>query len=103
MWLLLTAIGIGFGIVMIPVALLVIALAAAGGVGVGYGMYAATHSIGWAIAVGLPPFLLITVVPLTLIQGIYMVFESSAWTLTYREIAAGPVASEHSAPEVAVG
>jgi hypothetical protein len=89
MWLLLIGIGLGFGIVMIPVALLVIALAVASGVGVGYGMYAVTQSIGWAVAVGLPPFLLIVIVPLTLIQAVYLVFESSAWTLTYREVAKG--------------
>ena len=103
MWLLLAAIGLGFGIVMIPVALLVIVLAAAGGFGVGYGMYAATQSIGWAVAMGLPPFLLITIVPLTLIQGVYMVFDSSAWTLTYREVAAGPVAPQTDVLEAAAG
>lgn len=88
MWLLMTAIGLGFGFIMIPIAVGVILLAIAVGGGLGYALYAATQSVGWALAVGLPPFLLITVVPLTVIEGVYMVFESSAWTLTYREVAA---------------
>jgi hypothetical protein len=88
MWLLMTAIGLGFGFIMVPIAIAVILLAIAVGGGLGYALYAATQSIGWAMAVGLPPFLLITVIPLTIIQGVYMVFGSSAWTLTYREVAA---------------
>jgi hypothetical protein len=88
MWLLMTAIGLGFGLIMVPIAIAVVLLAIAVGGGLGYALYAATQSVGWAIAVGLPPFLLIVVVPLTLIEGIYLVFGSSAWTLTYREVAA---------------
>jgi len=87
MWLLLVAIGLGFGLIMVPVAIAVIAVAAAVGAGLGFSIYAATQSIGWALLAGLPPFLLITIVPLTLIQGVYLTFQSGAWTLTYREVA----------------
>lgn len=94
MWLLMAAIGLGFGFIVIPIALGVILLAVAVGGGIGYALYAVTQSVGWAIAVGLPPFLLITIVPLTVVQGIYLVFESSAWTLTYREVAAARSADQ---------
>ena len=36
--------------------------------------------------IGAPFFLLILGVPLLLIQGVYLVFESSTWTLAYREL-----------------
>jgi hypothetical protein len=36
---------------------------------------------------GLPIFMLILSVPLIIVQGIYLVFESSAWTLVYRDLA----------------
>ena len=45
-------------------------------------------------------------VPLTFIEGIYLVFESSTWTLTYREVAgtAAVVPSDaEAAPAVAAG
>ena len=112
LWLLDLVIGIPFIIVVVllfalaatPLLLLLIdstaarvlgiGLAVAVGGGIGYALYAVTQSVGWAIAVGLPPFLLITIVPLTVVQGIYLVFESSAWTLTYREVAAARSADQ---------
>lgn len=87
MWLLLAAIGLGFGLVMLPIVLIVLTLALAVGGGLGYALYRLTDSVLWAVLFGLPPFVLIMLVPLTFIQGIYEVFDSSAWTLTYREIA----------------
>ena len=47
------------------------------------------------MVVGLPIFLLFFAVPLLIVQGIYLVFESSAWTLAYRNVAASaePVAA----------
>jgi len=89
MWLLMFAIGLGFGVVLIPVVLAVIVGAGAVGAAVGFAIHAATHSIIWAVAGGLPLFLLITVIPLSIIQGIYLAFETTAWTLTYREVALG--------------
>jgi hypothetical protein len=87
MWLLMAAIGLGFGLVMLPIFFVVIMLALAVGGGLGYALFRLTDSVLWAAIVGLPPFLLIMLVPLMLIQGIYLVFESSTWTLTYREVA----------------
>lgn len=94
MWLLMFGIGLGFAIVVIPVLLVLLAVGGAVGGGLGYAMYALSDSVPLAIALGLPVFLVITVIPMTLIQGIYQVFESSVWTLTYREVAGGrPVES----------
>ncbi len=87
MWLLMAAIGLGVGIVMVPIFIAVIMLALAVGGGLGYALFRLTDSVLWAATFGLPPFLLIMLVPLLLIQGIYLVFESSTWTLTYREVA----------------
>ena len=87
MWLLMAAIGLGFGLVMLPIFFVVFMLALAVGGGLGYALFRLTDSVLWAAFVGLPPFLLIMLVPLMLIQGIYLVFESSTWTLTYREVA----------------
>ena len=87
MWLLMAAIGLGFGLVMVPVFIAVIMVALAVGGGLGFALYRLTDSVLWAAFVGLPPFLLIILVPLTFINGVYLVFESSTWTLTYREVA----------------
>lgn len=85
-WLLMAVIGIAFAIVLIPV---VIGLSLVGGglgFGLGYAVYALTNSIGWAVLAGLPIFLVILGIPLLLVQGVYLVFESSAWTLVYRDL-----------------
>jgi len=87
MWLLMAAIGLGFAFVMLPIFFVVFMLALAVGGGLGFALFRLTDSVLWAAVVGLPPFLLIMLVPLMLIQGIYLVFESSTWTLTYREVA----------------
>ena len=87
MWLLMAAIGLGFGLIMLPIFFFFIMLALAVGGGLGYALFRLTDSVLWAAIVGLPPFLLIMLVPLMLIQGVYLVFESSTWTLTYREVA----------------
>jgi hypothetical protein len=39
-----------------------------------------------AIAVGLPVFILVMLAPWWCLGGLMKVFESSAWTLTYREL-----------------
>ena len=87
MWVILTAIGLGFGLVtaMVFFALGIMAFGAGGGLG--YAVYALTDSPALAFLVGLPIFLLITVIPMAIVRGIYLVFDSSAWTLVYREVA----------------
>lgn len=87
MWLLMVGIQIGFTIALIPVALLVLAIAGLLGGGLGYAVYALAGSVPWAIAAGLPLFLLVLGIPLTFISGLYETFKSSTWTLTYREVA----------------
>jgi hypothetical protein len=86
MWLLLFAIGFGWVVVLLPIVLVVILAAAGMGAGVGLGVYGLKHSSAWGVVAGLPIFLVILIVPLTFLQGLYTVFDSSAWTLAYREV-----------------
>ena len=86
MWLLLFAIGFGWFLVLLPIVFLVILVAAGLGAGVGLGVYGVTHSAPLGVLTGLPVFMVITVVPLTFLKGLYTVFDSSAWTLAYREV-----------------
>lgn len=89
MWLLMCGIGLGYGILFFLVFIPLILLAASVGAGLGYALYWATRSIAWALIAGLPPFLIIMLVPTTFVHGIYMVFQSSTWTLVYRQITGG--------------
>jgi hypothetical protein len=86
MWLLLFAIGIGFSVVMIPIVLAVLALAGGLGGGLGWLVYRLTDAAPWAVALGLPIFILILLIPLSLVGGLYTVFTHNAWTLTYRDV-----------------
>ncbi len=88
MWLLLFAIGLGYGLVFLVILAAVVAVAAAVGGGIGLAVHTLTHSVGWAVAVGLPLFAVIVLVPSVFLQGLWLVFESAAWTLIYRELAA---------------
>jgi hypothetical protein len=85
-WLLMAVIGFGFLVVLIPLAIGLTLLGGGLGFGLGYAVYALTNSIGWALLAGLPIFLVILSIPLLLVQGVYLVFESSAWTLVYRDL-----------------
>jgi hypothetical protein len=86
MWLLLFAVGFVWMLVLLPIVLLVTLAAAGLGMGVGFGVYGITHSAPWGVLAGLPVFMVIAVVPLTFLGGLYTVFNSSAWTLAYREV-----------------
>jgi hypothetical protein len=102
MWLVMLGIGIGVGIaglivffLLIP-AYIVLALPAAlvaliPGLAVfGITSIFASGPLAWILGIlaALPFFLLIVFAPLTLVSGWYMIFASSVWTLTYREIQA---------------
>jgi len=87
MWLALFGIGLGFGIAFLVVFVIVLLIAAAVGGGIGLLVHTLTQSVGWAVALGLPFFGVILLVPTVFIQGLWLTFESAAWTLTYREIA----------------
>lgn len=89
-WVLMAVIGILIGLVMIPVLMVLVFAGMAVGGGLGWALYALTESWVWALVFGLPIFMLIFALPMIIVQGIYLVFESSAWTLAYRQIAAGP-------------
>jgi hypothetical protein len=101
-WLVMVGIGIAFGIasliaffLLIPVFLLLIlpaGLVAAipGAIAYVISMLFTASPWTWIIAglVALPFFGLIVGAPFTLIEGLYLVFTSNVWTLTYREIKA---------------
>ncbi len=102
MWLVMLGIGIGFGIgvmllffLLIPVYLItglagLIVAAIPGLVAFGVTSLFASGPLTWIIAilVALPFFFLVLFSPLFLISGWYNIYESSVWTLTYREIKA---------------
>jgi len=95
MWLIIVGLSIGFSIVMTPIMFLLIAGGALVGGGVGLLLHGlARLMIGdagaWVVAglIGIPIFLLVIAVPTFLLNGIYEVYVSSTWTLTYRELQA---------------
>lgn len=83
MWLLLFGIDLAASVIALPLILVAFGLAA----GAGATVYATTESIAGAVVIGLllglPAALL-----LELVGGVYLVFQSSAWTLAYRELQA---------------
>lgn len=95
MWLLMVGVTIGFAIVAIPAALLVLVLGVVAGGGLGLAGFSIARLLTGgvapyivAVAIGLPIFLLVLVVPLLFLGGLKEVFRSSTWTLTYRELGA---------------
>jgi hypothetical protein len=101
-WLVMLGIGIAYGIVMlivffllIPAYLVLILPAAAVGAIPGLIVFGitsifATGPLAWILGIlaAIPFFFLVLFAPLSLIGGWYLVYESSIWTLTYREIKA---------------
>jgi hypothetical protein len=102
MWLVMLGIGIGFGIatmiiffLLIPVMIVMILPAAIiaaipGLIAFGITSIFSSGPLAWIIAavVALPFFVMVVFTPLMLISGMYMVFDSNIWTLTYREMKA---------------
>ncbi len=95
MWLILLGLGIGWFMVMIPVVILLVLLAGVvGGLpALLVGWLASLmfeEAVPWILgaAVGIPIFILALAVPLALLSGLWKVFKSSVWTLTYRELRA---------------
>ena len=99
MWLITFGLRIGWVILMIPVVLLLLvvsgvlggalALLAGGATGLAF-----EGAMPWIVGgvVGIPIFILAMVAPLSLLGGLFEVFMSSTWTLTYRELHAKEVA-----------
>lgn len=102
MWLIMLGIGIGFafgtmilGIFLIPVFILLVipALVVAaipGLIAWGIASIFSASPLSWiiAIVVAMPFFILVIGSPLVLLGGLVKTYESSAWTLAYREMMA---------------
>jgi hypothetical protein len=101
-WLVMLGIGFGYGIVgiilfflLIP-AYLILALPAAlvaaipAAIAFGITTIFSGGLVAWivAILVAVPFFLMVTLTPLALVSGWYLIYSSCVWTLTYREIKA---------------
>lgn len=87
MWLLLVAIGVVWGIVKIPVIIVLVVLAVImGGVPAAL-VYLVSQSWVAAVVVGLPLFLVVLIPTASFIEGLFQVYNSSAWTLAYRQVA----------------
>ncbi len=96
MWLIMVGVTIGWAIATLVATLILalVGLVLAGGPALLAGGLAGMASRGgplpWlaAGAVGLPIFLLVLVVPMLFLSGLWQVYQSSVWTLTYRELRA---------------
>ncbi len=112
MGLILFGLGLAWVIVMIPlvIVLLIAALVLGGLPALLVGMIVSLFTEGpmpWIVAavVGAPIFLLVIGAPLLFLNGLTETFQSSAWTLTYRELLAlesarpAPTAGNDSQPE----
>ena len=92
MWLLLMAINIVASLVAIPLVL----LGLGGSVAPALAVWGGTESIGAAVAAAVP-FLLVFVLVGALLGGIYIVFQSAVWTLTFRELGGSDMLVEETA------
>lgn len=108
MWLIMLGVDVGWAAVMIPLGLLLLAV----GVLVGGGLALLVRSIAgllftgttaWAIAgvSGVILVVLVLLVALALVEGLLEVFQSSVWTLTYRELCALENMEPEQVPEPA--
>ena len=93
MWLITVGLRIGWVIAMIPVVLLLLVVSAAVGgvlalVAGGLTGLAFEGPAPWIVGgmVGIPVFILVMAAPLAFLGGLFEVFLSSTWTLTYREL-----------------
>ncbi len=95
-WLIMALLGLAWPLLMAPAALLLAALGLAAGAvstlvvgGVAWVVWhEATRWVVAALLVGIPTFLLVLGLPLAFLGGLRKVFQSSTWTLTYRELRA---------------
>jgi len=95
MWLIMVGLTLGWVILTILATFILALLGALVGVGPALmaGGLARIFSGGvlpWIMAagVGLPIFLLVIIIPLLVLGGLWQVYRSSVWTLTYRELRA---------------
>lgn len=88
MWLLMLGIGLLFAILLIPVLLIVIMITALVAGGPGYLIYEATGSLAGALLWGIPVGLVVLILPLSFVNGLYLIFQSSVWNQVYTQLAA---------------
>jgi len=95
MGLILFGLGLAKTIVLVPVVFLLAAVAIVGGGLPAMLAYAVTGLIAQgatpliaAAIVGVPIFIVVMAIPLALLSGVVQTFQSSTWTLAYRELAA---------------
>jgi hypothetical protein len=95
MGLILFALALAWTIVLVPVIFLLVAVAAIGGglpalLVYAVGSLIAQGATPWIAAaiVGLPIFIVVMAIPLAVLGGLAQTFQSSTWTLTYRELLA---------------
>jgi len=81
MWLILVGIDIVISVLTIPAVIAGLALTALSGA-IGYGI---TSQVPVAV-IAAAPFLLVLIGALIVVSGIYFVFKSTVWTLTFREL-----------------
>ena len=93
MWLIMIGVNLAWLLVMVPIGALLVGMGAVMGGGLALLAGKLTELVfrgatPWILAgaVGIPTFLLVVVTPLALLGGLREVFQSSAWTLTYREL-----------------
>jgi len=95
MWLIMIGVNLAWMLVMVPIGVLLFGVGAVmgGGPALLAGKWAESAFGGaasWIVggAVGIPIFLAVVVAPLVFLGGLREVFQSSTWTLTYRELRA---------------
>ena len=95
MWLIMIGVNLAWMLAMVPIGALLFGVGAVmgGGPALLVGKWAESAFGGaaaWILggAVGIPIFLAVVVAPLVFLGGLREVFQSSAWTLTYRELRA---------------
>jgi hypothetical protein len=86
LWLLMVGIGLLFFVVTLPLLIALIFIGVAIGGGLGWALYTLTDSVALGVLTGLPLFLAILIIPMSLARGIYLTWETSTWTLAYREV-----------------
>ncbi|MDY7040322.1 MAG: hypothetical protein SVX38_05625 [Chloroflexota bacterium] len=93
MWVLMTGISIAWNILMIPVTIAAMILGLF--IGSPPALVAYAFSRLWipTAAIGLSLFVGMIVLLISCVQGLYLVFQSSVWTLTYREFQAQEMSS----------
>lgn len=85
MWLIMLLIGFLLSIVFVPVTLVVLVSALISAALLGLAVSVPAGIFG-GVVVGAVVFLVVLIIPLAIIQGLRVIFYSSVWTITYREL-----------------